>query len=329
MKILFIKVGGIMCDDEKNKIHTAIVDLYTNYFNLDAMAIQRTDMSFCGKPIFETSDFPQGRLSFLSGQTMMSIIDKVDTKDIAPIVVFIVDPQPQLTMVNLCYKLLNKYGIVYCSVISDGAMEHYIVHEVVHAAHEFLLRKGIGLPDTQDDDIMKAGYPDSTTPEHQAIVKQNAKDLIPYLNKVSWELPKFNLMISLMLMVIKLLSVLVEKLKGNNLQVYAKEQAIKYGIDYRVLMATIEAESCWDPKAIGLNTNGSKDYGIVQINDFWHIGSNSKAAQAGEYYFPSSDYVLNNPKACIDWMIKQWVKGRQNDWCSYRNETYKLFLKNY
>lgn len=329
MKILFVKIGGKMTDDEKTKIQNSCLDLYKNYLNYEIATIQSVTTSFDGEPVFETTDFPQGRLSFLSGRTIMSVIDKVDTKDIAPIIVWVVDPQPQLTMANICYKLLNKYGIVYCSVISDNSMEHYIVHELVHAMHEWLLRKGIGLPDTQDEDIMKAGYPDSTTPSHQAIVKQNAQDLIPHLNKVSWDVPKFNLMITLLTAVVSLLKKLLELSGILNLKSYTKEQAIKNGLDYKVLMATIEAESGWDPKAIGINLNGSKDYGLCQINDNWWIGSNSKAAQAGEYYFPSSDYVLQNPKECIDWMIKQWVNGRQNDWCGYRNGSYKNFLKNY
>jgi hypothetical protein len=241
----------------------------------------------------------------------------------------VTDPQPQLTMANICYKLINKYGIVNCSVVSDESLEHYITHELVHAFHEWLLRQGINLPDTQDTDIMLAGSPDATTPEHQAIVKKNAEDLIPHINKVSWEPVKATMLVSLLTMVVTLLKKLLELKGGSNLKAYAKEQAIKNGLDYKVLMATIEAESGWDTMAIGLNLNGSRDFGVCQINDEWWIGSNSKAAQSNEYYFPSSDYVLNNPKECIDWMIKQWVKGRQNDWYGYKNGVYKLFLKNY
>jgi len=136
MKILFVKIGGKMTDDEKTKIQNSCLDLYKNYLNYEMATIQSVTTSFDGEPVFETTDFPQGRLSFLSGRTIMSVIDKVDTKDIAPIIVWVVDPQPQLTMANICYKLLNKYGIVYCSVISDNSMEHYIVHELVHAMHE-------------------------------------------------------------------------------------------------------------------------------------------------------------------------------------------------
>ena len=85
-------------------------------------------------------------------------------------------------MANICYKLLREYDIVNCSVVSDKSLEHYIVHELSHAIHELLLRQGISLPDTQDQDIMKAGSPDATRPEHKAIVKQNLLDCLPYIN---------------------------------------------------------------------------------------------------------------------------------------------------
>lgn len=329
MKILFIKIGGSLSSQETNKIQTAIADWSDNYLKGTIETINFVTRGFAGKPLFETAELLNGKLSFLSGQTMMSVIDKTDVKDLAPIIVWIVDPQPQLTMANMCYKLLNKYGIVNCSVVSDDSMEHYIVHELVHAMHEWLLRKGIGLPDIQDEDIMKAGSPDATKPEHQALVKKNLEDCLPFINKVSWEPVQATLLVSLLTMVVSLLKKLLEMKGGTDLKAYTKEQAIKNGLDYKVLMATIEAESGWDPKAIGVNLNGSKDYGLCQINDNWWIGSNSKAAQVGEYYFPSSDYVLNNPKDCIDWMIKQWVKGRQNDWYGYKNQVYKKFLNNY
>lgn len=329
MKILFVKVGNKITDGEKNKIVNACMDLYKNYFNYGVTTIESITTSFDGEPVFETTDFPQGKLSFLSGRTILSCIDKIETEVMSPIIVWVTDPQPQLTMANICYKLINKYGIVNCSVVSDDSMEHYIVHEVVHAFHEWLLRKGIKLPDTQDEDIMKAGRPDATTPEHQAIVKKNAEDLIPHINKVSWEPVKATMLVSLLTMVVNLLKKLLELKGGSNLKAYTKEQAIKNGLDYKVLMATIEAESGWDTRAIGLNLNGSRDFGVCQINDEWWIGSNSKAAQSNEYYFPSSDYVLNNPKECIDWMIKQWVKGRQNYWYGYKNGVYKKFLNNY
>lgn len=329
MKILFIKLGKQLSDQEKQKIDIAIQDLYTNYLNYEVKAIHRAYISISEQPVFETTDFPQGKLSFLSGKTMTSIIDRIDTEKLAPIIVWIVDNQPKLTMANICYKLIRKYGIVNCSVISDNSLEHYIIHEVSHAIHEWLLRSGVNLPDTQDDDILKAGSPDATKPKHKELIKNNLADCLPHINKINWETKQVNLLVGLLAVTVKLLVVLVEKLKGNDLKTYAKEKAIKNGIDHRVLMATIQAESNWDPKAVGVNKNGSKDFGIVQINDEWWIGSNCKSAQKGEFYFPSSDYVLNNPKECIDWMISQWLKGRQNDWYAYRDGTYKLFLKNY
>jgi hypothetical protein len=87
MKITFIKVGSKMTDGEKDKISKSCIDLYKNYLNYEMVTINSTTCSFEGTPIFETTDFPQGKLSFLSGQTMLSIMDKIDTKDLAPIIV--------------------------------------------------------------------------------------------------------------------------------------------------------------------------------------------------------------------------------------------------
>jgi hypothetical protein len=47
-----------------------------------------------------------------------------------------------------------------------------------------------------------------------------------------------------------------------------------------------------------------------------------------EYYFPSPEYVIQNPEKCIEWMAQQWQKGRANDWISYKSGAYKKYIKN-
>ncbi len=79
---------------------------------------------------------------------------------------------------------------------------------------------------------------------------------------------------------------------------------------------TIHCESNYNPKCIHPNiVNGhvsSTDFGIAQINDYWHIGPGKD--------FPSSDYVLNNPEACVRWMAKQWLAGNGRLWvCKLKN----------
>ena len=83
--------------------------------------------------------------------------------------------------------------------------------------------------------------------------------------------------------------------------------------------ATMGAESGWNVKAIGKpNKDGSRDYGICQINSYYWIGEGKP--------FPSTDYVLNNPEDCVRWAIKQWKAGHRSYWWAYTNGSYVKFL---
>ncbi len=89
--------------------------------------------------------------------------------------------------------------------------------------------------------------------------------------------------------------------------------------DKNDLCATVGAESGWKPGAIGKpNSDGSRDYGIVQVNDKYWIGPGKK--------FESIDYVLTHPEECIRWMCKEWKAGHKNWWYGYKNGSYKNFL---
>lgn len=85
------------------------------------------------------------------------------------------------------------------------------------------------------------------------------------------------------------------------------------------LCATVGAESGWKPNAIGKpNTNGSRDWGIVQVNDKLWVGE-GKA-------FPTTAYVLANPEECVRWMCTQWKAGHRNWWMGYTSNNYKAYL---
>ncbi|MEJ5339402.1 MAG: lytic transglycosylase domain-containing protein [Aquificaceae bacterium] len=43
----------------------------------------------------------------------------------------------------------------------------------------------------------------------------------------------------------------------------------RYGLDPVLLISIASAESNFNPRAINVNTNGTRDYGIMQINSFW------------------------------------------------------------
>ena len=63
----------------------------------------------------------------------------------------------------------------------------------------------------------------------------------------------------------------------------------------------------------------STDYGIVQVNDYWHIGEGKD--------FPSVEYVLANPQACVQWMCNYYKQnGNLNAWCSFTSGAYKSRL---
>lgn len=108
----------------------------------------------------------------------------------------------------------------------------------------------------------------------------------------------------------------------HSIRVICDEMGLPY-VQKNILTACVEVESGFNPKAIHLNKDGqghilSTDYGIVQVNDFWWIGATKQ--------FPSTDYVLNNPETCVRWMVKMFLEGKQNMWCSYTSGAYKRYL---
>lgn len=48
-----------------------------------------------------------------------------------------------------------------------------------------------------------------------------------------------------------------------------KEAAARYNVNETLLMAIAKTESSFNPNARNVNTNGSEDVGVMQINSFW------------------------------------------------------------
>lgn len=63
----------------------------------------------------------------------------------------------------------------------------------------------------------------------------------------------------------------------------------------------------------------STDYGIVQVNDYWHIGPGKS--------FPSVAYVMDNPEDMVRWMVRHMKRtsGLQ-PWSSWTTGAYRQWL---
>lgn len=99
--------------------------------------------------------------------------------------------------------------------------------------------------------------------------------------------------------------------------------------DKNVITACIEVESSFynylpngepvEHKNFNPNNSlSSTDWGICQINDYFHIGAGKD--------FPSVAYVLANPEAVVSWMITQYKAGKITMWSSYTSGAYKKFM---
>jgi hypothetical protein len=90
-----------------------------------------------------------------------------------------------------------------------------------------------------------------------------------------------------------------------------------------LICAVIEAESGFlnTAKNYNRNTKGeitSTDWGIIQLNDRYHVGPKGEFKNVG--------YVLANPDVMVRWMIKMYRQGHINWWCAYVNGSYKRYL---
>ena len=100
------------------------------------------------------------------------------------------------------------------------------------------------------------------------------------------------------------------------------------GLDLKgknIITACIEQESDFWPGAVGKpNPNGTRDWGICQFNDgklhgvpLW-IGPGAA--------FPSTDFVLQNPRECVELMINLYKEGKIGLWSSFCTGAYLKFM---
>lgn len=87
-----------------------------------------------------------------------------------------------------------------------------------------------------------------------------------------------------------------------------------------LLCECLYQESRFNNAAINHNRNSagvvlSTDYGLCQINDYYHIGPGKD--------FPSVAYVLENPDKVFEWMITMYKHGLLKQWVSFSSGEYK------
>lgn len=108
----------------------------------------------------------------------------------------------------------------------------------------------------------------------------------------------------------------------HSVRVICDEEGLSPG-QKNLMSSVIHCESGYDVNCVHPNkspTTGkvmSTDYGICQINDFYHIGPNKD--------FPTVDYVMHNPAACVRWMCKMVLAGKINLWVCYSRNLYKQY----
>lgn len=89
------------------------------------------------------------------------------------------------------------------------------------------------------------------------------------------------------------------------------------------MLATLMFEAGFNNTLTNKNKNAkgvvtSTDWGLCQINDYWHIGKNKS--------FPSVEYVLANPDKVVMWMADMWKAGKGKLWVAYSGGYYKKYF---
>lgn len=94
-------------------------------------------------------------------------------------------------------------------------------------------------------------------------------------------------------------------------------------VEKNTICACIYQESQFNNEAIDHNKDKqgnilSTDWGLCQINDWYHIGAGKD--------FPTVAYVLDNPDQVVEWMIGMYKHGLLKQWVSYSSGAYAHWL---
>ncbi len=88
-----------------------------------------------------------------------------------------------------------------------------------------------------------------------------------------------------------------------------------------MMSSVIHCESNYNVNCVHPNIVSGKtvstDFSICQINDYYHIGAGKD--------FPSVEYVMTNPEACVRWMCKMVKAGKINLWVCASKNLYTMY----
>lgn len=210
------------------------------------------------------------------------------------------DPGIQKNVANWTYP--NDINTsAYCEIVYRpefvGLNGDVLIHEMAHAFQRLLYFRGINIIDTLDNG---AGI-DSTVAIYKPLFKQmlSSYSIMYRISKLKEEIAYFKALLA------QKKTVEIEQM----ILRIAKEE----GVDGKVLLATIKAESGLNPNAVCKNTNGSIDKGLCQYNN---------------QVYPSImyDIIVKDNEMGVKIMAKRMKAGFLSDWYGYRDGNYKKFL---
>lgn len=102
----------------------------------------------------------------------------------------------------------------------------------------------------------------------------------------------------------------------HSVRVICDEQGLNLS-QKNLICAVIHAESGFKNEAKHVNPS-STDWGICQINDYYHIGVKKD--------FPTVQYVLDNPDKAVIFMINMYKAGKLVLWEAFKNGSYMKYL---
>lgn len=87
----------------------------------------------------------------------------------------------------------------------------------------------------------------------------------------------------------------------------AKASAL-HKVDFRLLKSIAVVESSLNPKASNVNTNGSKDTGLMQINDWWLPTLAKHGIKQSDLYDPCISAYVGA------WILAKSINQHGNTW---------------